>query len=308
MKKLGVFLILLSFGLFSCDHVDNPYPIVTTDLDTNLYPGNWSDYVMNEWPQFTPNSNSNRNVLIEDFTGHKCIYCPAAADLANALHLANPDRVFAVSIHAGPTGVGDYQSVSLPDYPMDFTNTDGLSIGTFFGANDGGFIGNPRGTVNRINNGVIFQNPNLWTPMVSDVLTQNQLKVNLQSHLNYYPSTKGAYLHVEIEKLDANLTHELGLVTYLLEDSLIGDQKMSDNSHNPSYIHREIHRGNLNNQPFGKTLTTEDIINGKYYVNYSFIVPNQLDGNFNEKNMHLLIYVYDKVTWEIYQVIEQKIQ
>jgi len=55
-------------------------------------------------------------------------------------------------------------------------------------------------------------------------------------------------------------------------------------------------------------LTSADLNNGKYYVNYSFVVPNQLDGNFNAANMHVLIYVYDMVTKEIYQVIKQKIE
>jgi hypothetical protein len=203
--------------------------------------------------------------------------------------------------------MGDFQVVSPPNYPVDFTNPQGLEIGSYFGTNDGGFIGNPRGTVNRFNNGFIFQGPAQWTSMVNDQLTQNNLKVNLQSVLNYYPQTKGAFLHVEIEKLDQNLTNQLGIVSYLIEDSLVGDQKMSDNSHNSSYVHRDIHRGNLNNQAFGRTLSANDLTNGKYYVNYSFVVPNQLDGNHNAENMHVLIYVYDKVTWEIYQVIKQKI-
>jgi len=96
-------------------------------------------------------------------------------------------------------------------------------------------------------------------------------------------------------------------VGYIIEDSLVGDQKMSDNSHNETYIHRDIHRGNLNNQAFGRTLEASDLINGKYYINYSFVVPNQLDGAYNPENMHVLLYVYDKATFEIYQVIKQKI-
>jgi hypothetical protein len=304
---LGFFVLLLGISLSSCDHVDNPYPpSVNLELDTTLYPGNWSDYVANEWPQFTANSNTNRNILIEDFTGHQCVFCPAAADLAHAIHEANPSRVFTASIHAGPTGIGDFQVVTPPLYPIDFTNDQGLEIGTYFGNNDGGFIGNPRGTINRFNNGFIFQSPNSWTSMVNTMLSENILKVNIQSKLNYYPQTKGAFLHVEVEKLDQNLTNELGIVSYLIEDSLVGDQKMNDNSHNSSYVHRDIHRSNLNNQAFGRALTSDDLTNGKYYVNYSFVVPNQLDGNFNAENMHVLIYVYDRVTWEIYQVIKQK--
>jgi hypothetical protein len=51
---------------------------------------------------------------------------------------------------------------------------------------------------------------------------------------------------------------------------------------------------------------------GKYYLDYSFILPNQLaqagvTTTHNAENMHVLIYVYDKVTLEIYQVIKQKI-
>jgi thiol-disulfide isomerase/thioredoxin len=307
MKYLILF-VLLSCALFSCDHVENPYPqTVSLELDTTLYPGLWQDYIDNEWPQFSANTNTNRNVIIEDFTGHKCVYCPAAADFAHQLYEENPGRVFVASIHAGPTGMGDFQTVSPPDYPTDFTNPNGLEIGEYFGINDGGFVGNPRGTVNRINNGVIFQSPAVWSSMTSDVLTGNDLKVNLQSHLNYYDETNGAFLHVEIDKIDQSITDDLGLVVYLLEDSLVGDQKMSDNSHNTEYVHRDIHRKNISGQSFGRILQDEDLDNGKYLLNYSFKVPTQLDGVYNAENMHLLVYVYNVSTWEIYQVIKQGI-
>ena len=92
--------ILLTFSIIglllcSCDHVDNPYPPqINIDLDTTLYPGLWSDYENNDWPSFDENTNVNRNVLVEDFTGHKCVFCPAAADLAHDLHMDNPTRVY----------------------------------------------------------------------------------------------------------------------------------------------------------------------------------------------------------------------
>jgi hypothetical protein len=313
MKQTLLFAAFAAiFGLYllpSCDRITNPYPpVVNLELDTTLYPGNWADYVANEWPTFATNTNTDRNILIEDFTGHKCIFCPAAADLAHQLHMANPGRVFTTSIHAGVDGIGDFQSVDA-EYTLDFTNPDGLFIGTWFGQNDPGFVGNPRGPISRVNvGGNIFQGPGQWSSITSTLLSENNLRVNLQSHLNYYPSTKGAFLHVEVDKIDPTLTNELGIVAYLLEDSLVGDQKMSDNSHNHNYVHRDIHRKNLNNMPFGRQLTAADLNNGKYYVNYSFLVPNQLDGAFNAENMHVLVYVYDMTTLEIYQVIKQKIE
>jgi len=306
--RLLLFIFLFGFLFVSCDHVKNPYPPeVNLELDTTLYPGLWSDYENNEWPSFSENTNTNRNVLIEDFTGHKCVFCPAAADLAHALHEADPSRVYIASIHAGPDGIGDFQSVSPPDYPLDFTNPEGVEIGLYFGENDGGFPGNPRGTVNRFNNGTIFQSPTQWTSMVNDQLNSNNLKINIQSELNYYEETKGAFLHVELDPVDANVSENLGITVYLLEDSLVGDQKMSDNSHNSNYIHRDIHRGNLNASAFGRPVSSEDLNGDKYYINYSFVVPNQLDGQYNASNMHLLIYAFNTETWEIYQVVKQKI-
>ncbi|MDC1244076.1 Omp28-related outer membrane protein [Crocinitomicaceae bacterium] len=306
--RLFLFIFLFGFLISSCDHVKNPYPAeVNLELDTNLYPGLWSDYENNEWPTFSQNTNTSKNVLIEDFTGHKCVFCPAAAELAHQLHEANPSRVFTASMHAGPDGVGDFQTVSPPDYPLDFTNPEGVEIGIYFGENDGGFPGNPRGTVNRFNNGTVFQSPTQWTSMVSDQLNSTNLKVNLQSSLNYYPETKGAFLHVELDPIDQGVTSKLGIAVYLIEDSLIGDQKMSDNSHNSSYTHRDIHRGNLNEMAFGRPVSSDDLIGENYYINYSFNVPNQLDGQYNASNMHLLVYAFNTETWEIYQVVKQKI-
>ncbi|MEN9699246.1 MAG: hypothetical protein RLZZ301_444 [Bacteroidota bacterium] len=306
---ITAFAILLGINLLpSCDRVTNPYPPQNAfALDSTLYPGTWSDYVANEWPTFANNTNTNRNILIEDFTGHKCIFCPAAADLAHQLHSANPDRIFVTSIHSSIDGIGDFQSVDA-EYTVNFTNPDGLAIGTWFGTHDPGFVGNPRGPISRVTNGgVIFQSPAQWSSLTSSLLAENALKVNMQSALNYYPSTKGAFLHVEVEKLDQSITNELAIVASIVEDSLVGDQKMSDNSHNHNYIHRDIHRGNLNHTPFGRPLASSDLLNGKYYVNYSFVVPNQLDGNYNASNMHVVIYVYDMTTLEIYQVITQEI-
>jgi hypothetical protein len=308
--------------LFSCDKIDNPFPpSINVDLDTTIYPGNWSDYVANEWPDFSTilDVNPNRNALIEDFTGHNCNNCPAAAAVAHTIYESNPTRVFIAGIHASNTvsGSSSFQTVNLAaGYTVDFTNPNGLALGSYFGVTlaNSGFFGNPAGTINRTSvDGEYFSASGTWSSRVNGILSST-LKVRIKSKLNYYESPKkGFFLHTEIEKLDPLLTNELGIVTYLIEDSLVAPQNVNNVLTN-DYVHRDIFRGTLDGLTWGQTLNPDMMLNNRYYVNYSYLLPDQLfpvngtTTGHNPSNMHILIYVYDKITLEILQVIKQKIE
>lgn len=315
MKYLIILLsVLFALEMVSCDKVSNPYPpTYPTDLNTSYYPGNWNDYVDNEWPDFTTidNADPNRNVLLEDYTGHNCSSCPAAGEVAHNLHSGNPSRIFIASIHASPFGMSNFQSVNIGlGYPVDFTNANGLDLGEFFGSYDGSFFGNPGGTINRkANSGYIFSSSGSWSTKSNVVLT-SPLQVAVKGVVNYYPETKGAFLHTEVEVLDEALTEELAMVVYLIEDSLVAPQNV-DGTRDPMYVHRDILRGCLSGDKFGRNLTPGLMKDGKYYLDYSFAVPNQLsstgaEGSHNAENMHLLIYVYKRSNYEILQVIKKK--
>jgi hypothetical protein len=313
---IGICIIALSFQ--SCDHIENPFPpTYKTDLDTTLYPGNWDTYLTAEWPDFdvVVNDDPNRNALVEDFTGHNCSNCPAAATVAHNLHEGNPARVFVASVHASPQGMSSFQEVNLGQgYTVNFTNQHGLAFGNFFGTtlSGSGFFGNPGGTVNRALEGTeYFYASGFWSTKVNEILNSS-VKVAIKAKVNYYEATKGLYLHTEVELLDAGLTAgNLGMIVYLIEDSLVGPQNVSS-TFTPNYVHRDIMRGNISGLTWGRTVSDGDLIGGKHYLNYSYIVPNQLapsgqTATYNAENMHLLIYVYDKTTFEIYQVIKKKI-
>lgn len=323
MRKYVIVLIGTITGALSftsCDHVENPFPVgISTDLDTNLYPGNWSDYVANDWPDFStlPNDNPNRNALIEDFTGHNCSNCPAAATVAHNLHEGNPSRVFVASVHAGPEidGAGSFQDVNIAQgYTIDFVNQNGRDLGAFFGVtiSGSGFNGNPSGTVSRTLLGTeYFYGSFIWSSQVNNVLGSS-LSVAIKAKVNYFDATKGLFLHTEIEKLDGALNYEdLAQVVYLIEDSLVGPQNVSS-TFTPDYVHRDIMRGCIDGKTWGRDITDGTLVGGKYQLDYSYVVPNQLapqgqTGTHNAENMHLLIYVYNKNTYEIYQVIKKKI-
>jgi len=317
MKKIVLIsTAVLSVLLYSCDKVTNAYPKATGgngELDWSLYPdGDSANYAQNHWPVWTPNTNTLTNVLIEDFTGHRCFNCPKAGDTAHAVFNSYPGRIIVASIHSSNNGLSDFQEKYIDpndpnlSYPEVLYDDVGLEIGTHLGQKPGsGFIGNPRGAINRMLSGT--DNTSTISTFRSKSITQMAIpvKVNIQAEHNYFASTRGLFLHTEVDVLDASITSELGLVVYVLEDSLIGAQLMPDLTRNGSYVHRDILRGCIDNKAFGRTLKATDLgSNGKYYVNYSYKLPAE----YNPANMHLAIYVYDKTTEVIYQVIEEKVE
>lgn len=306
-KLILFFVLALGISMSSCEKVENAYePSTTIEIDTTFYPGNWQDYLDNNYPVFPQNVNTEINVLIEDYTGHKCNNCPTAATIAHDIHENNPQRIFVASIHTDPGAQLSFQSFDpdAPYYTTDHTNPDAVAYGIEF-QNGFNFIGNPQGTVNRkIVGGKMFDFSGTWQSRASDILNTNELKVNIQSVFNYFPSTNGGYLHVELEKLTSEET-VINTVVYVIQDSLVDWQLMPDNTNNEFYVHRDKHLGSIDNNPFGiEAFSTVSPSNSKVKFDYSYEIPAGL----NPSNMHFLIYAYDTETYEILQVIKQKIE
>lgn len=311
MKNLFPYLLIfISFGFVftSCDKIDHPYEeVATAEVDSVLYPGgDWQDYLDNYYPTFAENPNTSVNVLIEDYTGHTCPNCPKAATEAHSIYENNPNRVFIASIHVDPGAYLGYQE-SYPEHPKwytDFTNPDGIEYGKEF--EDGfNFNGNPSGTVNRKTvGGDMFDNWGTWQSRTDDILSSNNLKADIQSVFNYFESTGGGFLHAEFEKKTTDPI-EMNAVVYVIQDSLVAWQTMPDNSDNEFYVHRDIHLGSIDNNPWGIKVFDADAEDGdKVVLDYSYKLPTDID----KDNLHFLIYIYDVDTYEILQVIKQDIE
>ncbi|MDF3027972.1 MAG: hypothetical protein K0S23_2279 [Fluviicola sp.] len=312
MKKILIFTAVLATVIASCDKVRNAYPTnpVSTTLDWSLYPdGDSAHYVAQGlWPTFTANSNTQRNVLIEDFTGHQCVNCPASTANMEQLIATNPEHIFGLAIHAGPTGLTGFQ-VTSSEYPTVLYSDAGIETGKHFGQDIPGstFLGNPAFCVNRTKaNNQFTSNAGAAIANKTNTCLASSIRINIQAVSNYFPSTRGLFLHTEVDKIDASITSDLAVVVCLVEDSLIAPQlvptSMDPDGKDEDYIHRDIFRGTIDGRTFGKVLTASDLgTNGKYFVSYSYQLPAQ----YNADNMKLYIYVYDKTTEEIYQVIEK---
>lgn len=310
MKTLFALLSVISTLTFlsSCDKVENPIkPAIT--LDTTFFPGNWEDYVK---PTFTANTNTLRNVLLEDYTGHRCPNCPAAGYIAKAIHQANPTRVYVASIHAAPGGIGNFQKPAFNcgtaanpnnEFCTVLYNNESIAYGTAFNGGGFGFFGNPQGNINRatFSGSTMFQFSTEWASRCTEVITENDLKVNIQAKSNYYTETNGLYLHTEVEFLTDLTGGSYNTVVYLIENE-VEDFQDSSGVIVENYKHHDVFRGCIDALPWGRPIVLAPTTGSKSYYDYSFGLPA---GKINT-DYHLLIYVYDVATYEILQVIKHE--
>ena len=87
---------------------------------------------------FVSTTPENKNVVLEEFTGIYCGFCPDGHVIGQGLHDANPNDVFLINIHTG-----GYSNPNGPNDP-DFNCLYGAAIGAA-----SGLAGYPAGTVNR---------------------------------------------------------------------------------------------------------------------------------------------------------------
>jgi len=87
---------------------------------------------------FVSTTPENKKVVLEEFTGIYCGFCPDGHVIGQGLHSANPNDIFLINIHTG-----GYSNPNGPSDP-DFNTLYGAAI-----AGASGLAGYPAGTVNR---------------------------------------------------------------------------------------------------------------------------------------------------------------
>jgi len=304
MKKiiiLNLFALLIALNV-GCDKVEQPIKPIPT-VDTTLFTdGNWADY---PWPDFPNEINQGRNVILEDYTGHKCPNCPAAAIVAKTLEDANPEKVFVVSVHAGAGGNNSFQATSNDcgtnpnaTFCRDFTTPEGTEYGIKFA--NYGFFGNPSGNVNRVEyNGAIFQYYTEWNTMINNIFNSN-LKVSLLSASNYYPSSRGIYLHIQskfLEDIDGNYN----IVTYIVDNKII-DWQIDGTNYIENYHHHNVFLGCIDGEAWGQNIAVDPKAGDIIQTDYAYVLPNDLETD----SIHFLSYVYNADTYEVLQVIKHE--
>ncbi|MBG15210.1 MAG: hypothetical protein CL853_02530 [Crocinitomicaceae bacterium] len=241
---------------------------------------------------FVSTSPENKNVVLEEFTGIYCGYCPDGHVIAQGIADNNPGDVVLINIH-----VGTYANPSGGD--PDFRTQWGEAI-----KNQTGLAGYPAGTVNRHDyssqgwdqNGGTAMSRGNWNNASNDILS-NSSYVNVAAQSSIDVSSRLLTVNVEAYFTgNGNRTDKINV--FLLQNNVEGPQS-NGVVFNPSAI---LPNGNYNHQHMLRHSLTgqwgDDITNtsqGSLYSNtYTYSIPSDLNGvAYDLFNMEVVVFVAD---------------
>jgi len=293
MRKIALFLGFSSvvfIALFlSCDKVEPPYMNVTDVSDCPV-------------PVFPDITTPEKTILIEEFTGHRCVYCPTGAYYLHQIkEQSYGSRVIILAIHA--SGLADPE---VGNYDLDLRpENHGEELYSYFVIPVEPQAGFNREKIDGTHN--FYGNPfSSWQAKAEQVLAQSPV-ITLQIINNYDSATRKLCSHVKAKFLSSN-TQNLKIALYISEDSIIGYQSNNNSTVGTTpdivdYVFMDVMRDEFVGT-FGETLTTGGVAQDSAVIRtYKKI----LNPSWNDKHCKVVAYVYDTDTDVVLQAAEQEV-
>ena len=286
--QILVFLALTAPSWTACDKVEEPVKIINVqDIPDNL-----ADTLF-----FTDSILvAQKQVLLEEFTGHKCVNCAEQSLAVHALSAENDHRLIIYSIHAGFYA----QTDETGDYTTDHTCPTGIEIFQNFQEPF-----NPTATIDRIEysgSQIVF--PNLWETVFAEQLAKENV-ANLTVRNSWYPNLFSVLIEVSTT-FTQSLEGKYKLVVMIAEDHVIAPQKNNNAAIGPSpdwldYEHRNILRDAIT-PVFGSYITADGtIVANEVYEKTFFYSP---DVAWVTENCEIIVYILHEETGEVIQTAE----
>ena len=185
----------------------------------------------------------NLRVLIEDFTGQRCVNCPTATEAIEQLQKQyGADKIIAVGIHSGP--FGHRSTMSSARLPLCTETGDAYYP-------QWGIESQPGVKINR---GAPIYNSAQYGAVVREEL-QKTTPLDLTLNLEYDADTKNVKVNVEATSSE-NVSGKLQV--WVIENNIVAQQNMPDGSTNSEYVHQHVFRTSVTNDIFGDDFSVTD--------------------------------------------------
>lgn len=218
-----------------------------------------------------------KNVLIEDFTGQRCINCPKAAEVVHQLQETyGKEHVIAVAIHGG--------SLSIPA-PAGLATEESKAYTEHWKVESW-----PKGLVNR--NGGLDEYTS-WTARTIAEFMQ-EAGADIQVKPRFDADKRELSLKTVVT---SKVTAEGKLQLWLVENNITGYQSMPDGSHNRNYVHNHVFRTAINDM-LGEAISLTAGEQKEYQHTYTLA-----DAKWKAENMAVVAIVADASN-QVLQVVE----
>ena len=259
----GLIVLLLSFFLLTaCDSVDEKDRLV-----------------------YVAPSEVSRSILIEDFTGQRCVNCPDATDEIERLkETYGEDAIIAVGIHSGPFGV---KSMPNPNYQALATD-----LGDEYYAH-WGIEAQPGVIINR-SSGPVYDTKQ-YASFVNTLIKQT---TPLTISIDMGDVATGSDISFKV-KAGASEPVKGKLQVWVVEDSISSIQLMPDGSGNMAYMHNHVFRCSVTQDPYGDDVQvgTNAEFSRDFHVAY--------DDKWVLNHLSIVAFVYNEKG--VVQVVRQEV-
>lgn len=228
---------------------------------------------------FVSTTPGNRNVLIEEYTGVSCQYCPLGHKAIDFTLKSFPGRAFAINIHQGV-------------FASQFSTQWGNAL-----ANQASVQSYPSSTLNRhaFSGGTIQIDPGQSYPCALQMMDK-PAPVNVAATVDIDPVTRLMVVKVEVYYPgngpgDFNMLNVALVQNNVLGNQTGGSQFYPENMVNGQYRHMHILRHLLTGQ-WGDTI--HNVSAGSFFTKeYAYVVPQQI-GDLaidNMDNLSVVVFV-----------------
>lgn len=282
MKRTTLVLAISAFifGMMSCDKLKEPYIIEPIVQESDTIPLEAAD---------TVNFDGKIVVLLEDYTGVKCVNCPAAAEIASNLQAQYGEHFVVLGVH--PKSALQNPAGGFPDFRTD----EGNEWNNYFNIS-----AYPTGTLNR----EAAIGTASWASEVDDVIG-NDAPVRLIIKSEYDDATRELKLSIHSKFLQNVESDDVHLTVCMMENNIIGKQVTPDGVVE-DYVHRHVFRGTADGLTWGRLLSSaESISSGENFItNMKFTV----DENYNAEEFYIVAFITDHNTRKVLMAAEKKIK
>ena len=218
---------------------------------------------------------TGKTVLIKDFTGARCVNCPAAAEYAHNLqHQLGEDHIFIMSVHAG------FLAQPMGNFP-NFLTDEGTE---WYNNHDS----NPLFSVDHValTDGNTLNEGQIDAPVAAALEEEQSFEILVGS--NFDAASRQLQVDVQTVALK-DLDGQFYITVCLVEDHIVGWQTIPGGV-DREYDFRNVFRGTLNGA-YGDMF--EDL-HFDSHDTYSFNYSTEINADYNADECYLMVYVYDK--------------